>query len=87
MQQRRVDRADLQLDAAGVHRLFEGDVGPVEARLAHVDADQTVARPAGAQPAAAPLPPRGVYIGSASRRERVYIAVVAVSVKKKKTDT
>ena len=34
---------DLQLDAAGVHRLGQRDVAPVEAGLAHVDGDLVVA--------------------------------------------
>ena len=41
MQDRRVDRADLQLDGAGVVEfLGERDLVPAEARLAHVDGDR-----------------------------------------------
>jgi len=46
VQNRRVDRADLQLDAPGVHGLVERDLLPVQTRRAHVDGDTATGRAA-----------------------------------------
>src|SRR5690606_38777298 len=43
MQHRRVNRADLELDGAGVAKLLgERNVLPVKARLAHIDGDEAI---------------------------------------------
>ena len=49
VQVRGVDRTHLQLDPAGVHRLGQGNLGPIQARGAHVDGDQLLALPPPAQ--------------------------------------
>ncbi|MNR19834.1 hypothetical protein D3C85_1366470 [compost metagenome] len=45
MQQRRVDRSDLKLDAACVHLLCQRHLGPVQTGRSHVNLNQVTPRP------------------------------------------
>ena len=60
VQVRIVDRADLQLDVAGVHLLGQRHLRPVEAGFAHVDADVGSLAAAGIQDAGGGLDAGGV---------------------------